>query len=50
MVPLTEHTYEYYVCGGGIAYIIIALFGEIMFGGRRKFYPLFIWIIINLIY
>jgi hypothetical protein len=46
----SNQTYIYYVIGGAISYLVIAIFSEWIYGNRKKFFPLFVWVVIGLLY
>lgn len=50
MVPQTKQTYTYYVIGAVLSYLTIAIGSDWIYGKRKKFYPLYIWLLISIIY
>jgi hypothetical protein len=48
--PQTITSYRFYVLGGVLAYICIAVFGEALFGNKRKFFTLFVWVSLSIVF
>jgi hypothetical protein len=50
ITPLSIKTYQFYVLGGVVAYLMIACFGELIFGNKRKFFTLFVWVTLTILF
>lgn len=50
MEPLSLKSYDFFIIGGALSYIQIALTSECIFGRRKTFYPLFVYVITLLVY